>query len=280
MNIQIPRRSAFRSIVSIDMVGYELIARPLEEVSGTASTTVEINAQIHALIHQALGQNASTEHLRRLKMKPTSIADTGDGGILMFEDTHDAIAFSENLHQLADERNNATTTDLAKWHFRVGLAVGEVQVRVEPDGTNRFGGTVIARAVRLQSAAKSASTMIDQYASRELSPSEQNRWTRHEFKTKHGESIVGFIRQGYKIPEYASTPGLTRNVHIKDRVVLVKRLENLVPTSQLEKLMYVSGMPLELQPSTALNHQERVLAFVKWLLGPTGPGIDGLDGLL
>jgi hypothetical protein len=256
-------------VVSVDLVGYSLKIKGIEESTGEAAGTADINFRIRTLIRDATTLSGE-------RLESAFIAETGDGAILNFPDIEVAIEFSSRLHNAVREENDKVSAPLAKWDFRVGIAFGAVEKRTNSNGTLLFGGLAISNAVRFQSGTKPASTMMDEKSFGMLTPARKAGWVEKRIVTKHGEVLRGYFQQAYEVGPPPVTVQRTP-LPPMNRAALVLRLERLIPQSRLDRLMRILNMPLEKQPSSNQVHQERVVAFVQWLESPSGPGLDSLD---
>ena len=139
--------------VSVDMKGYGDISRQLEDMSWEDSTAVlEFNRAI---------RDEMTEALNSVRVAPDTVwrDGTGDGEILIFKNPETAVRFARAFRtRMVDRnirnRNRDSGTDKC---FRTGIATGRVSIRETRDLHERLinlemGGTIIAEAVRIQSA--------------------------------------------------------------------------------------------------------------------------------
>jgi len=103
-------------IVDLDLFSYSDISNYLEQSLGARAIHV-LNKQIQSFVVQALKRvGERVEHL--------PIARTGDGGILAFDSVATAAGFAETVHLVAEEHNKGKSVDVARRHFRVGVAKG------------------------------------------------------------------------------------------------------------------------------------------------------------
>lgn len=269
MNVQQPNKSSDVFVVSVDLVGYSLKVKEVEQSTGETAGSADINSRIRTLIRDATALSGEG-------LESAFIAETGDGAILKFADIEMAIAFSGRLHSAARENNLSASSRLAKWDFRVGIAFGAVEMRTNTNGTLLFGGLAISNAVRFQSGTKAASTMIDAKSFAMLNPSKRSGWLEKRIITKHGEVLRGHVHEAYAVEAPPATVPRA-SLPPKDRAALILRLEGLIPHSRLDRLMRILNMPLEKQPPPNQVHQQRVVTFVQWLEGPSGPGLDSLE---
>ena len=263
------KKSSDVFVVSVDLVGYSLKVKEVEQSTGEAAGTADINSRIRTLVRDATALSGEA-------LESAFIAETGDGAILKFADIDLAIEFSARLHNAVREENLKVSIGLAKWNFRVGIAFGAVETRINTNGTLLFGGLAISNAVRFQSGTKAASTMIDGKSFAMLNPAKRAGWVEKRIVTKHGEVLRGHVLEAYPVETPSGTVPRA-SLPLKDRAALVQRLEGLVPHSRLDRLMRILNMPLEMQPSPNQVHQQRVVIFVQWLESPSGPGLDSLE---
>ena len=269
MNGSTAKKAGGVFVVSVDLVGYSLKIKGIEESTGEAAGTADINSRIRTLIRDATTLTGE-------RLESAFIAETGDGAILKFPDVELATEFSSRLHNAVREENLKASDALAKWDFRVGIAFGAVEKRTNPNGTLLFGGLAISNAVRFQSGTKPGSTMMDDKSFAMLSPARKAGWTEKRIVTKHGEVLRGYFQQAYSV-EPPPAPVQRPAIPPMTRAALVHRLERLVPQTRLDRLMRILNTPLEMQPPSNQPHQQRVAMFVQWLDSPTGPGLDSLD---
>jgi hypothetical protein len=269
MNGHTAKKTSDVFVVSVDLVGYSLKVKEIERSTGEAGGTADINSRIRTLIRDATGLSGEG-------LESAFIAETGDGAILRFPDIDPAIEFSGRLHNAVREENLKASGQLAKLDFRVGIAFGAVETRINTNGTLLYGGLAISNAVRFQSGTQPASTMIDGKSFAMLNPAKKPGWLEKRIVTKHGEVLRGYVREAYHV-ETPSSAVPKAALPPKDRAALIHRLEGLVPHSRLDRLMRILNMPLEMQPSPNQAHQQRVVAFVQWLESPSGPGLDSVE---
>jgi tetratricopeptide (TPR) repeat protein/transcriptional regulator with XRE-family HTH domain len=145
----VPGSVVTRVVVVFDLEGFSDKLRHIQKMAGVRAAE-HFQQEIQSLRDKALAEISCT-------IEETLISDTGDGGILAFADAEHAVRFSENLHQLTNQQNHDKESELEQKHFRVGVAIGEVSVRVKTSDSGRtlgldYTGDVIAVARRLESA--------------------------------------------------------------------------------------------------------------------------------
>jgi tetratricopeptide (TPR) repeat protein len=150
--IQERKRTVKKTIVELDLKGYSDIAREIEE-HFSAEMVGKFNDQIRAFVDAGL--NAVNEPRDKV-----FCASTGDGAILAFGSADDAHRFAQAVHKATETHNTTKTLASAKRWFRIGAATGDIAIE-HADGKNKIAGTIIATAVRLESAAKTGEFLID-----------------------------------------------------------------------------------------------------------------------
>ena len=142
-----------KTILELDLVGYSGIAAILEENSG-AGAVAELNAQIQRFIDRGLGTVGA-------EREGTVMVTTGDGAILLFEKAEHAHGFAAAVHEETRVHNGGKTEPSARRLFRMGAATGDVMVWPRPGGPVEMAGVAIARAVRLEAAARPGELLVD-----------------------------------------------------------------------------------------------------------------------
>ena len=151
-------------VAVIDLSRYSDICKELEQHLGTGAV-VSVNNQIRTLIHEALAE-------AKLDVDRLPYKGTGDGAIVVLDNSKDASNFAEKLHLSAEEHNRGKDVELAQRHFRIGVFTGPVIIQ-PGDGRNKagdFAGVVIGNAVRLEGACKTGEVLIDSESWADLSP--------------------------------------------------------------------------------------------------------------
>jgi class 3 adenylate cyclase len=146
---------ATKVVAVIDLARYSDICKELEQHFGTEAV-VTVNNQIRSLIHGALAE-------ADLDVDQVPYKGTGDGAIVVLDNSKDASVFAENLHLAAEEHNRGKDVELAQRHFRVGVFTGPIILH-PGKGRNRaidFAGGVIGNAVRLEGACMTGEVLID-----------------------------------------------------------------------------------------------------------------------
>lgn len=142
-----------KTVLELDLVGYSSIAAVLEENTGSGAVA-ELNAQVQSFIEQGL------KAVRR-RREGTLMKDTGDGGILLFDKAEHAHHFAAAVHKATRVHNGGKTEPSARRLFRMGAATGDVTIEPRPAGEAKVAGLTIARAVRLEAAARPGELLID-----------------------------------------------------------------------------------------------------------------------
>jgi class 3 adenylate cyclase len=141
-----------KTVVELDLKGYGDLARELEEHL-SAETVLEFNQQLQRFVDQGLGAID-------VERSDAVMATTGDGAILVFDKAAQAHAFAVALHDACRRHNQQKTLARAMRWFRVGIATGELAMTSNQEG-HRIGGSVITRAVRLETAAGIGEVLAD-----------------------------------------------------------------------------------------------------------------------
>jgi class 3 adenylate cyclase len=136
------RIPARRTVVVVDVARYTDIAVSLEASLG-AEGVAELNAQVKAHLQTAL-------HATGLDRQSIPVKWTGDGAILSFEDALSASRFGAEVHRLQQK-------DHERFHFRIGIATGEVIIDQDLDAS----GIPVAVAARLEGASRTGEVLID-----------------------------------------------------------------------------------------------------------------------
>lgn len=143
---------SIRTVVELDLRGYSDAATELEEHLSPESV-LKINQQIQAFIDAAL-------RVVQMEREQAVYETTGDGAILVFEEASTAHRFAIALHEGCRNHNERKSVSRARRWFRIGMATGEV-ASAQKGKKKTYGGTVIARAVRLEAAAGAGEIVAD-----------------------------------------------------------------------------------------------------------------------
>ncbi len=158
-----PREAMRKTVVSVDMSQYGRQSSHAEDLAGVEGLFI-LNEQILEIMRCAI---------RKVGVDPNSVIliETGDGALLLFDDSKVAIQFAEEVHRAADITNREILHDENKRHFRIGISAG--QVMLQPVGTRskslvkyHLAGVAIAVAVRLQSGANTGEILATEAALR------------------------------------------------------------------------------------------------------------------
>lgn len=181
--------TAQRIVVVVDMVGYTRMAQLLEENAG-AGAVAELNRQIQTLVQSgvaALPAGAAC----------LTLAETGDGAILLFDLAHDAHLFAEQVLTNANTHNQSRTNKSAMRWFRIGIASGELTRMHGEEAEGGYAGMTIANATRLETAAAPGEIVID-LATYEALPAEARKCYGSEGTVRGKRSEVFRVRK-YKV---------------------------------------------------------------------------------
>ena len=251
--------SVTRTVLELDMVGYNDLLHLLEENLGVAASA-ELNAQI---------QNFIGTGLQAVNLPPeTVVKTTGDGAILLFEKPSDAHGFAKTLYETAAEFNSERKG--ARRRFRMGAATGPVQVVVR-DNSKDIAGMVISRAVRLESAAQAGELLIDP-TTYEALPAEIQRFYGPE------ETIPGKRDETYQVRRCRLSPEPAEASKTPTLDSVQALFKQLNPRDQLDAIMLRLNMPAEHQPSPTLSLSQREIKVIEW--AKRKDGLKRLDAVL
>ena len=195
-----------KSVVVVDMVGYSTVARLLEENGGPAMVA-QLNRQIQQMMDAASAQG-SGDGFR-------TIAQTGDGAILMFNGCEEALHFATAVHRQAEQHNKHRTSESSRRTFRIGIAFGDVTCE-RLGAMETFAGVTISNAVRLQGAALERETVVDVPTFEHLSGASRSVFRAQQtIRGKRDEVFrVRRTRVRNRLPAKYLRPGVTRRAAI------------------------------------------------------------------
>ncbi|MFZ1219652.1 MAG: hypothetical protein WAO00_10190 [Chthoniobacterales bacterium] len=141
-----------KTVVELDLKGYSDVARELEEHI-SAEVVLVFNSQIQRFVDSGL--NAAG-----VPREESVMATTGDGAILVFDSPEISHVFAAAVHDACRVHNHEKTVASAKRWFRIGIATGPLAIETK-DGAKKMGGSVIARAVRLEAGGNIGEILVD-----------------------------------------------------------------------------------------------------------------------
>lgn len=159
--------NSIKTVLELDLASYSDISRVLEENLDVYATKA-FQDQIQSFVDRGLEQVG-------LKREDVVLGTAGDNALLVFDDAIVMHRFAEAMQQAVASHNRERTVDSAKRCFRMGAATGPVLLL---QAERRIVGTTVARAVRLEAAAKVGQILVDA-ATYELFPD--------TFKALYGE---------------------------------------------------------------------------------------------
>jgi class 3 adenylate cyclase len=113
------------------------------------------------------------------------LGEAGDNAIIVLDDVEVAHTLAQLIHQATNEYNQSRSIESAKRYFRMGAATGDLLIE---KSERRIIGTVITRAVRLETAAEKGQLVIDVRTFQKLSPELQRSYSGEQvIKSKNGE---------------------------------------------------------------------------------------------
>src|SRR5215472_9625530 len=148
--MEAPEHSLTKTILEMDLVAYSDVARLLEENLNVAAVKA-FQDQIQHFVDYGL-------ELMNLNRDETVVATAGDNDILMFDDAAMMHKFAQAIQARTLAHNDVLSFDSAKRWFRMGAATGTILVI---PAEHRIVGSTIARAVRLEAAAKIGQLVVD-----------------------------------------------------------------------------------------------------------------------
>ena len=236
-----------KTVLELDLVGYSSIATILEENTGP-NAVAELNAQIQGFISQGLSAVGA-------QRKNTVLATTGDGAILLFDIAEHAHRFATTVHEATRVYNGGKTETSARRFFRMGAATGDVIIQPRPDGGADIAGVTIARAVRLEAAARPGELLIDAVTFGSLPPSLHDLYGSEEkVRGKRAEEFSArrcVMNSEVPSQETAHAPKLTRrskglppSLYHPLRRVLIDECEEFADHARLLALFRVEGLSI------------------------------------
>ncbi|MBF0227711.1 MAG: adenylate/guanylate cyclase domain-containing protein [Desulfobacterales bacterium] len=169
----------FKTVLELDLVSYGEISIFLEE-----NLSVEAVEKFENQIQQFV--DSGLDHVG-LKRHDVVVGTAGDNAILLFNDVVTMHRFSKKVHQETLIHNQNRSVELAKRWFRMGAATGTVRIL---ESERRIIGTTIARAVRLEAAAKKGQLVIDNQTFVKLPNELKDLYSNEEIiKGKHDNEI-------------------------------------------------------------------------------------------
>jgi len=209
-----------KTIVELDLKGYSDVARELEE-NLSAEVVMHFNDQIQAFVDTGL-------RAVNLHREDAVMATTGDGAILALDSPSIAHRYALAVHDACRLHNHEKTVASAKRWFRVGIATGELAIETNA-GVKRMAGSVIARAVRLETASNVGEILVDIETYAGLSDQQKSLYGPEE--TIHGKRDEVFAaRRCVAVPGIGvapAPPARARSVPAKPSAALKRWTDKL-----------------------------------------------------
>jgi class 3 adenylate cyclase len=139
-----------KTVLELDLASYSDISRFLEE-------NLDVYAVKHFQDQIQSFVDCGLEQVGR-KREEVVLGTAGDNALLVFEDAAVMHRFAEAMQRAVASHNREKTVDFAKRCFRMGAATGPVLLL---QAERRIVGTTVARAVRLEAAAKIGQLLVD-----------------------------------------------------------------------------------------------------------------------
>jgi hypothetical protein len=143
-----------------------------------------------------------------------------------------------------------------RW-FRVGIATGDLHERERPTGAREIAGTVIANAVRLESAARPGQIVVDSTTFGLLPNGLQALYGDEEIV--EGKRKERFAARRYTVVPFEDSEGSSPTIQS-----VLELFDQLNPRDQLHRLMLQIGMPENVRPSGELELYRRQDKIVDW----------------
>lgn len=257
-----------KTVVELDLVGYSTICDNIEQGLDVNSVP-QLNQQIQSFVDAGLNV---TKTLRNESVMHT----TGDGAILVFDSAADAHRFAQAVHEATREHNEQRKQLLAKRVFRIGAATGDIVMQSKPGGGFDIAGMTIARAVRLEAAAKPGGLLVDeatfealaleqmrQYGSKQRVSGKRDEQFEAYFSQLNAdgpEDATFFTRQGkIESESEVATREFGRN---KRRQILT--LFKGLKSHQYADLIFLIEVPIGQRPTDTLNLDQQKAQVLKW----------------
>ena len=262
-----------KTVVELDLVGYNGIASTIEENIGS-SGVITLNDQIRDFIDQGLSALAALQG-------EGVVSNTGDGAILILDRAEDAHHFAAAVHELTRKHNCGKTEPTATRVFRIGGATGDIMIRRRVDSGFDIAGVTIARAVRLETAARPGEFVVDANTFA-LLPVELADGYGDEVKIRGKRTELFPARRcimNPEIPQGLLSPSALPEKEVSgSRRSILEFFERLHPTN-LDRLMFLLELPISDQPSVTLAVSERESKLLKYSSGKPG-GLEKLESEL
>jgi len=175
MDSQVPNTE--KTVLEVDLVEYTRGAVNMQENIGLPGLKMYEDQNREFI-------NAGLKHLG-LDRHDVVLGEAGDNAIIVLDDVAVAHALAQLIHQATDAYNQSKSIESAKRYFRMGAATGDLLIE---KAERRIIGTVITRAVRLETAAAKGQLVIDVRTFQKLSPELQQYYSEEQvIKSKNGE---------------------------------------------------------------------------------------------
>ncbi|MFL6313344.1 MAG: hypothetical protein ACJ71W_14680 [Terriglobales bacterium] len=239
---------SIKTLVELDLVGYSDVCRALEENLG-AHVVAQFNSQIQEFVNTGL----KAVHAARAQVV---LATTGDGAILAFDRAVDSHHFAVAVHHATQAHNATRSTASSQRWFRIGAASGELFQQDGIDG-KEIAGTVIANAVRLETAAKPGQIVMDA-ATFALLPA--------DIQGLYGEEEIVAGKRGERFPARRCSVIVHKNLEDSPPSPqgILDLFDRLNPRDQLERVMLLIGMPHQFRPANVLQLFRRQEGILDW----------------
>jgi class 3 adenylate cyclase len=256
-----------KTILSVDLVGYNIVAESAEEGLGVDVVKI-LNLQIQQFINSAL-------EALKLSRQDHFVSDTGDGGILLFDTSDDALLFATHVIKQTEEYNRERHKGSSKRIFRIGAATGEIVIARSATGGFEIAGTTISRAVRLEAKAPPGGLLVDKLTFDTLKSENRKEFgSSRAVAGKRDETYDAYLREPYPNAEndasffrqeaealQETTQGVSEWRIERSR--LLRDMNQLHPHTYFP-MIFLLEIPIDQRPSNELNLLTKRHEVVRW----------------
>lgn len=139
-----------KTVLELDLVSYSTVSQALEEHLDVGAVK-EFEDKIQKFVDGGLESCGQ-------KRADVVFGTAGDNALVVFDEPELMHKFANAVNSLTFEHNQLITVEEAKRWFRMGAATGEILIN---HSDRRIVGTVVKRAVRLESAASKGELIVD-----------------------------------------------------------------------------------------------------------------------
>lgn len=169
-----PLETGPKTVVCIDLFQYGRLSFILEDILDSR-VVFKLNEEIEGFVRDCLSE---------VDPRPEDIVNEprGDGAIMIFPDAERALDFAEFLQQQSHLKNQAVAVPAHRKFYRIGVSSGKLSLLKIRNRSGRiiryrFAGTVVGRAVRLETGANTGAIMICEDTWGMISAERRERYT-------------------------------------------------------------------------------------------------------